>query len=134
MGGWFNEESYAYIYAPRLSKAIRAGGVHIGTSELQGALELFRRVGPSLIPRPGGDGRVILRIDNTQAVAAVNKGYSPAATLDKVAKELLALAASWNIDLVAVHIPGVVNFRADALSRPSNNIDSAPRPRPATCW
>jgi hypothetical protein len=119
LGGWFEDEAYAYIYSRPLSTAIRAGSVHIGTSELQGALELFRRVGPTLIPRPGGDGRVIFRIDNTQAVAAVNKGYSPAATLDAVARELSALAAAWNIDIVAVHIPGVINVKADALSRPS---------------
>ena len=50
MGGWFEDESYAYIYCRPLSTAIRAGSVHIGMSELQGAFEIFRRVGPRLSP------------------------------------------------------------------------------------
>ena len=63
-------------------------------------------------PRPGGDGRFILWINNTQAVAAVNNA---------VAGELLALAVPWTIDIVAIHIPGGINVKADALSRPSKH-------------
>jgi hypothetical protein len=66
-----------------------------------------------------GDGRVLSRIDNTQSVAAIENGYSPVQTLDKLNKAETDYAISIGLDLAAIHIPGDPdNWKADGLSRP----------------
>ena len=59
MGGWFEQESYTGLY--RYPDTIPS----IAYGELLALLLLLRRVGPSLVPGPDGDGRVLLRSDNT---------------------------------------------------------------------
>ena len=70
------------------------------------------------------------RIDNAQAVAAINKGHSPSPLLDDWARAYGDLAWSMNLDVVALHIPGVVNDKADGLSRG----DESPHASDHTLW
>jgi hypothetical protein len=53
---------------------------------------------------PDGDNRLVARIDNTQAVAAINKGYSPSPRLDDRARAYGDLV--WSIDFDAVVVKG----------------------------
>jgi hypothetical protein len=57
-----------------------------------------------LVTGPDGDNRLVARIDNTQAVAAINKGYSPSPRLDDRARAYGDLV--WSIDFDAVVVKG----------------------------
>ena len=64
------------------------------------------------------DTAIMLRMDNSTAVAYVNKmGGSKSEACDFVAKEIWNWGISRNIWLTASHIPGVNNSIADSLSR-----------------
>jgi hypothetical protein len=86
---------------------------HIGLHEF--------RIGPIVI---GGrwahhfeNKRLLWRIDNMIAVAAVRKGYSGLAAVDELLPEFGELLWEKRIDLWAMHIAGVKNERADSVSR-----------------
>ena len=66
------------------------------------------------------DCHICLRMDNTTAVACVNKVGSTKPHLFSVVQELFSWALDRNIALSAVHIPGVDNVVADQASRISN--------------
>ena len=61
--------------------------------------------------------QVLFRLDNTVAIVAINKSFSPSPRLAWMALlhrlSLLLLRST----AVAVHLPGVINNRADSLSR-----------------
>jgi hypothetical protein len=101
------------MYTPALKQVVP----HIGTGELVGNYVGLERDGPSLVAGVDGDNRVLVRIDNTQANAAINKGWSPSPLLDEWARAYGDLAWSMELDVAAIHIPGNNNTRADALSR-----------------
>ena len=57
------------------------------------------------------DSAVTVYCDNTGAVAAVNSGYS------KIPRIMHLIRARFRVDLIAIHVPGVLNHLADAISR-----------------
>jgi hypothetical protein len=69
--------------------------------------------------------RVLWRCDNTIAIAAINKGYSGLKIVDDMLPALGEKLWELSINPYAIHIPGVWNGKADAISRR--------RLKPTTC-
>ena len=55
--------------------------------------------------------------DNTAVVFAINKGSARDPQLMRLLRTLFFLCASFNMTVVARHVPGALNSSADALSR-----------------
>ena len=71
-----------------------------------------------LQPQLPGQKHVYLRIDNTTAVAYINKrGATRSPVLTAQALELCAVALDAGVSLTAQHIPGIQNTAADTASR-----------------
>ena len=64
---------------------------------------------------------VTAHCDNEGAVAVVNSGYSRVPRIMHLLRCLFFIRAYFEISLVAVHVPGVQNTWADAISR--DNIE-----------
>lgn len=64
--------------------------------------------------------RVVVHCDNLGTVAVVNSGYSRVPQIMQLLRCLFFIRAHFQMDLWAVHIPGVENTLADAISR--NNL------------
>ena len=64
--------------------------------------------------------RVVVHCDNLGAVGVVNSGYSRVPQIMQLLRCLFFIRAHFQIDLWAVHVPGVENTLADAISR--NNL------------
>ena len=60
---------------------------------------------------------VLFLCDNISVVNVVAKGYSRNKTVMHLLKSLWFFAATFDINIVSQHIPGVVNIPADMLSR-----------------
>ena len=60
---------------------------------------------------------VVVHCDNIGAVAVVNSGYSRVPQIMHLLRCLFFIRARFQIDLWAVHVPGVENTLADAISR-----------------
>ncbi len=65
-------------------------------------------------------GVVTMHCDNTAAVAVVNSGYSKVPEIMHLLRCLFFVRASLELEVWAVHVPGVENGIADAISR--NNL------------
>ena len=63
------------------------------------------------------DSHVIIFSDNTQVVGMVNKGISQNKDCMDYLRQMFWISATNNIYLTARHIPGVLNFLPDLLSR-----------------
>ncbi len=63
------------------------------------------------------DSAVTVYCDNTGAVAAVNSGYSKIPRIMHLLRCLFFIRARFRVDLIAMHVPGVLNHLADAISR-----------------
>jgi hypothetical protein len=61
--------------------------------------------------------KIICRSDCEPACAALNKRYSPDAGMQSLIRSIGQLACKHNFDIRVVHIPGLLNIRADPLSR-----------------
>lgn len=61
--------------------------------------------------------RLIVRCDNTGAVAALNSGFCRDRLLMELVREMWYCSCAHQFELRAVHVPGVSNVDADALSR-----------------
>jgi hypothetical protein len=66
------------------------------------------------------DAHIRLRIDNTTAVACIERGCSTKETLLAITEKIFEWAYLRNITLSAVHIKGCDNVEADAASRVQN--------------
>jgi hypothetical protein len=71
---------------------------------------------PSWAPAFAG-GRLLVRTDNTTSASIVNRQGTMATELSGLSTELTDFCRVNNIDLAAVHIPGLINWLADKLSR-----------------
>jgi hypothetical protein len=60
---------------------------------------------------------VLVQSDNQGAVAAINAGTSRVPRMMYLLRRIWLICAKQHIQLVAVHLPGKLNTRADALSR-----------------
>lgn len=65
--------------------------------------------------------RVVVYTDSEVAMAIVNKGSTPNKACTELLKGLSLLALRFDFSLTAVHIPGVSNTMADAISRLDEN-------------
>ena len=68
-------------------------------------------------------GRVLARSDNSTAVAVVNRRGTTSSNLQELGHELVAVCKRHDIDLAAIHIPGVQNGLADRGSRFKRVLD-----------
>lgn len=66
-------------------------------------------------PRAGG--QLLIRSDNLGAVAAINSGTSSYPRMMYLIRRIWLLCSIHSVALRAVHIPGIENVQADALSR-----------------
>jgi len=90
---------------------------HINILELQ-AIFLGMKALEKYLPTPG---HLCINCDNTTAISYVNKyGGIHTPELDSLAHEIWNWCIPRNIMITAVHIPGIRNVRADALSRQFN--------------
>ena len=87
-------------------------GMHINFLEVYPLLAAARRWGKRWTGR-----RVILRCDNLAAVGIINRGTTRHPVVMSWLRELFWLSATHNFRISAIHVPGVFNTRADALSR-----------------
>ena len=94
---------------------------HISVRELYPILEALDRWGPIW-----KNCRVTCETDNTQVVSAVNSGRTSNLKAMTILREIFWKTVIWNCQLVAVHLPGVLNHRADYLSRLSNKMSFIP--------
>ena len=60
---------------------------------------------------------VVIHTDNITARCALNKGKSKSPLAMAMVREIFWLATAFNFKIRAVHIPGVENVLADAISR-----------------
>ena len=60
--------------------------------------------------------------DNLGVVALVNAGYSKVPQIMHIIRCLFFIRARFQLDLHAVHVPGVENVLADAISRDNLHI------------
>ena len=61
--------------------------------------------------------QITLRCDNMAAVSIINRGSSRNPMVMDWLRELFWLSATHNFRIIALHVPGAINTRADALSR-----------------
>ena len=87
-------------------------GLHVAWLELKAVLRALQSWAASLAGR-----RVLVRCDNTQAVAAITRGSTRVAEGRLIARQIAALAIQFGFEVRAEHIRGVDNGRADRLSR-----------------
>lgn len=85
---------------------------HIAWLELTAVVLALQAWAPRLQGR-----KVLVRCDNTQAVAAVNHGSTRVREGRSLCRQLAELAIRAGFELRAEHIAGVENVRADRLSR-----------------
>ncbi len=80
--------------------------------------------------------QVVVHCDNTAAVSVVNSGYSRDPQIMHLLRSLFFIKAHLEIELWAVHIPGVENTIADAISRDNRSVlfsqapEAEPWPKP----
>jgi hypothetical protein len=77
------------------------------------AVELF---GPQMRGK-----HVLARCDNDASVWAITKGAASSPLLNHLLRRLHRAQALFSVTVTAVHVPGVINVLADALSR--NRLD-----------
>ena len=75
---------------------------------------------------------VIVYCDNQGTVAAVNSGHSKVQRIMHLLRCLFFIRARYDIDLIGLHVPGVANGLADAISRDQlhilfSQVPAAPR-------
>ena len=79
------------------------------------------------------DSTVTVYCDNQSTVAIVNSGYSKIPRIMHVLRCLFFIRARFNIDLIALHIPGTSNQLADAISRDHLHVLFAQVPGAQQC-
>ena len=112
-GGWTtdNESTFGF-WSQKESK------LHVNILELKAVLFLFQ-----CFFRQSSNCSILIRTDSSTVVAYINKqGGSCSARLCSIALKLWEFCIQRNIMIKAVHVPGIYNSEADALSRmPSND-------------
>ena len=96
---------------------------HINVLELRAATLALKALLQSQEAQHPPLKHIHLRIDNTTAVAYINKrGGTRSPALTEQALELLAVALTAGVSLTAQHIPGIQNVAADTASRQIETI------------
>ncbi|KXZ41045.1 hypothetical protein GPECTOR_907g163 [Gonium pectorale] len=86
--------------------------LHIAWLELTAVLRALQAWAPRLAGK-----RVLVRCDNTQAVAAINHGSTRVRDGRSISRQVAELAIRHGFEVRAEHIAGAENVRADRLSR-----------------
>lgn len=89
---------------------------HINELELRGALRCMKAM-THIVGRKQEVQVWLLQLDNTTAVAYVNRGGGESARLTEVAREIHAIALTHGAIVRAEHVPGIEHVVADKLSR-----------------
>ena len=86
---------------------------HINVLELKAALFGLQSLCTNV-----HDSHILMKLDNTSAVAGINKtGSTRSIPLDLVGQQIWRWAQQRNNWLLATHIPGILNVEADRESR-----------------
>jgi hypothetical protein len=117
-GGWTSSGGVISVAQGRWPLELRASGIFV--KELQAvlfALQSFRDILPS-------GSRLVLRSDNMSTVYYLNTGGGRVPEATDVVRDIweLCVSSAWRL-VTARHIPGVLNTRADALSRRFDTSD-----------
>ena len=119
VGVYFAADAYCGLTRAELEREfsdVPPPGCHISVYETYAVLVAVRR-----FPALARGRHLCVRSDNSQTVAAVNKGSTGAgisgADTMRVLRALFSESCRLGFRLTARHIPGVVNSLADALSR-----------------
>lgn len=106
-GGWAGSDELQGHFAADERR------LHVAWRELTAVLQALRAFAPDQLR-----GKcVLVRSDNTQAVAAVSRGATRAPEGRPICREIALLAVRHGFTLRAEHLPGAENARADRLSR-----------------
>lgn len=105
-GGVLNSEIYSAAWGTQHSR-----DAHIGTLELQALADCLKHWKHDLAQQT-----VLARMDNVQAVSAINKGASRVPALRPILLEIALLGIEFGFEVKAKHIAGELN-PADAPSR-----------------
>jgi len=111
-GGVFENEWFGGQWPANEEGSSDALLLSINHLELMTMLGALKRWGPRLRGR-----RLVVRMDNTVAVGALNKGTAHDPALAYLVREIYAEMVEHSFHVLAVHIPGFVNVLADAASR-----------------
>ena len=114
-GLWHHHLRHVHLFPPAEQPPLRSSNYR----ELKTAV-----IGVDLWGHLWPHQRVLYRSDNTVTVGIINSGGTTAATLIPLAQELATSLRLHDIDLAAVHIPGVENGLADRLSRHRRRVDT----------
>jgi len=107
-GGWFNGK-YFHCSFPEF---IQSQSLHINALELLTVIVCFKLWGQYLKGQ-----RIVIDCDNKVSVDVINSGRAKDKFLLKCLRELVWLAATFEFEIKARHIPGVTNRLPDLLSR-----------------
>ena len=107
-GGWCGSQ----FFSEKFPDSVISKDYHINVLELLSILVALR-----LWYKECSGLRLKFNCDNLLSVNLINSGRSRDANMLRVIREIVFLCATHNIHILAVHLPGVQNRRADALSR-----------------
>ena len=112
-GGWTTNNERTFGFWSQLESKL-----HVNILELEAVLILFQ-----CFSRQSSNCSILIRTDSSTVVAYINKqGGSCSARLCLLALKLREFCIQRNLMIKAVHIPGIDNSKAAALSRmPSND-------------
>ena len=112
-GGWTTNNECTFDFWSQLESKL-----HVNILELEAVLILFQ-----CFSRQSSNCSILIRTDSSTVVAYINKqGGSCSARLCLLALKLREFCIQRNLMIKAVHIPGIDNSKAAALSRmPSND-------------
>lgn len=114
-GGWSSQGESTYGFWSKYESTL-----HINIREMKAVLFLFQ-----CFYRQTSDCSILIKTDNTSVVAYINnQGGTCSARLCVLALKLWSFCICRNIKIHALHVPGIENSKADALSRMSTNDHS----------
>ena len=107
-GGWCNQEYFSCKFPEKVLKK----SYHINILEMLTVLVALR-----LWSKQCGGLRIKIYCDNLMSVGLINSGKSRDKVMLAIIREVVYICAISNIHLMAIHLPGVENRKADYLSR-----------------
>jgi len=111
-GGWCGNMFFSCAFP----KAVLVKDFHINVLELLTILVALRLWGDKF-----SGSRLQLYCDNDASVVIINSGKTRDKEMLRILREILFIGATHGFQIRAVHLPGVVNRKADFLSRAASN-------------
>jgi len=113
-GGWCDSE----YFSAKFPSAVVEHNHHINVLELLSILVALR-----LWYKKCSGLRLKFYCDNMLSVNLINSGRSKDPDMLAIIREVIFICASHNIQIMAVHLPGVDNRKSDLLSRAKYNTN-----------